>query len=138
MGEFSWDKVPVKTGATADPAAQTNPAAITVTKRWLLKRLYISYVSDANVANRYCSLSITDGTNEIFAGNIIPPQTASLTCTHNFGQTPYVNATLVTNNWAYMPELELEAGSVITLTFSNKAAADNAGPLRYFYHEATI
>lgn len=138
-GRDVWDDVGVQEGVTADPAANTNPAAVTVTtgQRWLLISASATIVTDANAANRYPYLEITsDGTNAIDEYMATTPTTASLTQTITFGGGATGGA--IGNGLMYsipIPSrgIEIPGGGKFQVKFLNIQATDNCGVVRYRY-----
>ena len=132
-----WGQVAPKTGATANPAAGSNPATLTVPagKRWKLCAIYNRNVTSADVANRVFTLTITDGTNTVFVATQAN-QTASL----NYGYAgsiglPYLAVTTNGNGQIALPDIELGAGYTVAVSYTNLQAADDATALIYAYKE---
>lgn len=134
-----WDDVGVQEGVTADPAANTNPAAVTVTtgQRWLLISAAATMVTDATEANRYPYLEIlSDGTNAIDKYMATSPITASLTQTITFGGGATGGA--IGDNLMYsipipVNGIEIPGGGKFQVKFLNIQATDNCGVMRYRY-----
>jgi hypothetical protein len=140
---FNWDSIPVKTGATADPAAGANPADVTVPagKRYLLLAARNQIVCDATVITRYPTLLVLpDGTNEIrrYVGT---GSTASQTSNNLFEHGDHGSSGSTGVGDCYVkgfsvPGIEIAAGGIFKLNYTNLQAADNAGVMRYEYKEA--
>lgn len=135
-----WKSVPVTVAATANPAAGSNPATVTVPagKRWLLMSIYNQLVTSADVANRRALLTVTDGTNTINRPRAGADQTASNTIDYSFAPQLYTTTTLAVNMMVGMQEFDLTAGSTIALSYINIQAADDAGAMVYAYKEVSV
>ena len=135
--EFNWDKIPTKTGATADPAAGSDAAAVTVPagKRWKLKTTYWTVVADGNAANRYWRLTITDGSNAyfIYLANTAITATQSRNISTGNAIDDYTGTL---QYWKLsLPEFVLEAGYTFQIELVSIQAGDDIGPMRYSYQE---
>ena len=77
--DLIWDRIPVKTASTADPATGDNPAAVTVTKQTRLLALGGLFTTDGTVLNRYVSIRVApDGTHYIQARRNANPHAQSI------------------------------------------------------------
>jgi len=140
MKSFNWDALPVKTGATADPGAATDPAEITFAKRTLFMGGRCSIVRDATPANIYAYLNIkrdaTNVDNALWHGTAI---TANQTVAVDIC-AGVVNFVAVSGNNNVMgipsPGIEIPAGGKLQLKFFGIQGADNVGVFRYAYKEA--
>lgn len=139
MVKDKFDDMIVRTGATADPAAGADPAAVTVTtgERWLLLSCACTMVTSADAANRYPYLVIThDGTNAIDRYMATTPTTASLTQTITFGGGATGGA--IGDGLMYsipipVNGIEINSAGIFQVKFLNIQAADNCGVMRYAY-----
>ena len=136
-----WDKLPVLTAVTADPAAGSDPAAVTVAagKRIILLGCYVSMTADANAANRYIQLVVArDGTNIDTAFQTVPAHTANLTRAHSFSPGSSPNTALRLVNVGSLPEggLEIPAGGTFQITVDGIQAGDDLTAVYYAYKEA--
>ena len=138
LSEHDWEKVPVKTGATANPAAGSNPVAVTVAagNRMLLLYLGNTIVCAAQEANRYVTLTITpDGTNDIIVKRGTAA-TISMTRVSSFVKgtlnSGVINSAEVIG--AGMP-IELPTGGKFQITYQGIDAGDDPGPMYYVYKE---
>ena len=141
LKDFNWDLVPVKTGVTANPAAgAASVATITVPagKRWKVLRFFFSFVTAADVANRYVYASIKDdGTNVTDECISSIAQTASLTIYYGFGDHAAggsLAGLVISVPW---PEPVLEAGAIISIGYNSGAATDDMSAVRYAYQEVS-
>lgn len=137
---FDWDALGVKVGATADPAAGSEPAEITFAKRTLFLGGLNVIVADATVINRLAHLDIkTDGTTvdrEYYGPAMI---TASQTIRTNIGLGATAVRLAGSNHdlGLNMPGgVELPAGAKIRIRYSSIQAGDDAGIFYYVYKEA--
>lgn len=140
LPDFNWHAVRPLDAATADPAAGADPAAVTVPagKRWLLLSAYVVLATDANVANRYVMLTVTDGTNVKGRYRMIPAHTASVTAGHSFVPGASANTTLTTYNQQgiAVEGIEMAAGWTFQITAASIQAGDDFGAVEYAYKEA--
>ncbi len=139
---FNWDAIPVKSGATADPAAGANPVALTIPagKKWLFLGGRNTIVCSADAANRQPILDVrVDGTNQtwyIRSGDVF--------IATDSGQVEILcgqQSREVLDRVAHVigipaMGLELPAGATIQMTYVNIQAADNCGVFYYAYKEA--
>jgi len=135
--KFNWDAIPVKTGATADPAPGAQLAAITVPagRRWLFCEISVTLTCDATVANRWVNLGIkTNGTHYGFYSPAGLTVTASQSKQQSFVAGSFI-VTAGTQYGMHFPLTELPAGAVIELTVNALQAGDDMGAARYFYKE---
>lgn len=140
--EFAWEKVNVTVGATANPAAGSGHADITVpaNRAWLLLGIESQGVMDANAANRYWVVNISyDGTN--YQYRFSNPTAITASQTKNPIYTPGIPAELVLTGTSVMIEpfpsegIELAAGAVISFDLVNGQAGDDWDQARYAYKE---
>ena len=144
---FYWDKVPMSTGVTNDPAAGANHATVTVPDgvRWRLHSFCGTLVSSATGGNRYPRIWTTiDGTIvNLFAGTA-NAQTASLTVPWIFriGQTIGTTSTLSTVGTqvglGLTPIDLMEGATIVQSTSGLVAAEDDWGIATYEYQEAPL
>lgn len=138
--DVDWDKITVTTAATADPAAGADLADITVpaNKVWKYIGGYCSLVNDANVANRYMTVSFRpDGTNPtgvlMNTGAMVASGTyyiteAALAANLSVGGREII---ALGGNGIILP-----AGAKIVHAVLNLQAGDDISAFRYRYKEA--
>ena len=137
--DLGWGDISPKSDATANPAANTDPASVTVTKRTLLTGLFFTHVSDGNGANRYPYLTVwTDGTNVTHYFFATTPQTANLTQNWSFvpgtGQGGVIGDNLAASVGFGLP-VEIPVGGKFQIRILNKQATDDTSLLRYAFKE---
>jgi len=134
-----WDDVPLSTANGANPAAGADPAAITVPagKRWLLLGVRDQMVTDANVADRFPTLTVTNGATAFFATVDSNAQTAGLTHQHYFALGAGAAVLSGTTHIINIPigGIELGPGYVFQVTYANIQAGDDATAITYVYKE---
>lgn len=113
-----------------DPAAnveitQTVPSG----EVWKVRSIAFTLVSDGNAANRFVTLTITDGTNTILQISPAAVQTATQTVRYNFAPnlSARQNATTLIQEQPLPADLILPAGSVISTVTTARQATDNFG-----------
>lgn len=136
--DFNWDALPVLEDSTANPAAGSDLADITVPtgKRWLYLGGYCSLVNDANVANRYMTVTVKVGgtnTHATFINN------TAMTANGTY----YITEATIGNNVSTggrevigIGPCELPAGSKISHALLNKQAGDDLTAFNFRYKEA--
>lgn len=136
-----FESAAIATSATANPAAGANPAAVTVAagKRMLLTRVYTTLTTDANVANRYVALTITDGSATVGIYRMVAAHTASVgPVSYTFA--PGLEATTALATYMQQgidqPGIELSAGWTFQVTALSIQAGDDFGVVQYSYKEA--
>jgi len=139
---IDWSAIPVKVGVTADPAAGSPAADITVPmgKRWLLLGIRTRIACDATVANRYCNIFVMpDGTTTFIRVSpgvaVAASQTATVWCARM--QSAQYNES--SGGWTYVAngiESDVPAGGIVRVQWTNLQAGDNIEAVSYIYKEA--
>lgn len=135
-----WDSYPVLTGATADPAAGAQLAAVTVpaSKRWRVTAMQCTLVAAAVVITRTPQLHIrmTGAAPDTFLA------TGHGVTTGETVEQSFCAGSLVTAAdsaaGVHFPVMELGAGAVFLIDYFNLQGADNISAMTYFYKEAPL
>ena len=137
----NWGRLQVDNDATADPAAGSDPATVTVPtgKKWRLLSVYGSMTTDANVIDRYIRLKITNGANIVSIFGNGEAHQASLQRPFTFapGLPNALVATTTIGHLCAIPEggIELPGGYTFQVQFDNIQAGDDCTAVRYQYKE---
>lgn len=122
--------------AGADPAAGAEVSdAVPAGKFWKLIAVFLTLVTDANVANRRVHVTIDDGTTVFYRRGSNATQAASLTQSYAWAgeaQEAAVRDTFVADP---LPTIQLPAGARIKTVTVNKQAGDNYGAPQYYVEE---
>ena len=113
----------------SDPAANTEfSETVPAGKMWRIQSIRATLVTDANVANRQVSITLTDGTNTFFKSSSTSVQAASLTHGYTFADLPgVVVASGALEHQVPVPPMLLPPGTVIASVTTLKQATDNWG-----------
>lgn len=107
-------------------------------KVWRIVAIRATLVTDANVANRQVSLTLTDGTNTFFKSSSASVQAASLTHGYTFADLPgVVVASAALEHQVPVPPMLLPAGTVIASVTTAKQSTDNWGAPVFMVEEFT-
>ena len=136
---FNWDSIPIRVGSSANPAAGVASImvyTVPVGKRAKLIALSCdSYIRDATGANVYFNPSYVTGSAVFIASSTT---TNAATASTTWAPTLAIGA-----GWAsagttiigQLPDIELAAGTVVTVWFTNKQATDDSAIWTYVVKE---
>ena len=112
-----------------DPAANVEISETVPTNaRWRLRAFAVTFVTDANAANREVALTVDDGTTVLARVPFGFTHTASLTKLYSAFLGGFVNAAAQDlTRLAPLPDLELQGGFRLNTVTTNRQATDNFG-----------
>lgn len=104
-------------------------------RRWRLLSFLVSLVTDANAADRFVHLYLSDGTDNFHSIGPFAAHTASTTLIYSYGIAGQQLAPVSGVACFRLPDIMLAPGyEILTLT-TNIQAADNFGPPHYLVEE---
>jgi hypothetical protein len=123
-----------------DPAGNAEVSdTVPAGKKWKVKSIWVTFVTDGTAATRAIELVITDGTNEYMRIPAGGTQTLTLTKQYNWIESLGAPTTSITGGSAIIqslpPNLILKAGHKITTVTVNKQAGDAFGAPKYIVEE---
>ncbi len=109
-----------------DPAANTEISeTVPARRRWLLRGLFFTLVTDVNVADRQITITIDDGTNILFQFTLSTTQPTSTTYAYSLAHILAAETKVITKVFHSLPPLPLQAGYRIYTYTPAKEAGDN-------------
>lgn len=109
-----------------DPAAgEEISEVVPARRRWAIKSIFFTLVTDGTVADRDVSLILDDGTNQLWHITCATPHPASSSYTYSFAQIASGESMVGNSCFHPFPDLALPAGARIRTVTDLLKAGDN-------------